>query len=136
MDLDPSMQMNVDEVIQTMRLDQLHEGQKDSHEAANKPLNDDKLPTKVEEAGECLGQPEIPANTQLAPTDHSLSIHPTTKTPAMQRPRSVPPEKESNEMDIDTTTVLATPSTPATTNGTQVYNLPQSPSTSDDSQGE
>lgn len=132
MDLDPSMRMNVDEVIQIMRLDQLHEGQKDSHEPANEPLNDENLHTNVEEAVECLGQPEIPANTQLAPTDHSLSI----QTPAMQRPRIVPPEKESNEMDVDTTTVLATPSTPATTNSTQVYSLPQPPSTSDDSQGE
>lgn len=131
------MQMNVDEVIQTMRLDQPHEVQEDSHEPANKRLNDENLPTNAEEAGECLGQPEIPAETQLAPTDHSLSsIHPATKMPAMQRPRSVPPEKESNETDVDTTTVLATPSTPATTNGTQVCSLPQSPSTSDDLQGE
>lgn len=131
------MQMNVDEVIHTMRLDQLYEGQKDSHEPTNKPLNDENLATNVGEAVECLGQPEISANTQLAPTDYALSIHPATKTPAIQRPGSVPSEKETNEMVVDTTTAPVSSTTPATMNGTQeVYSLPQSPSLSDDSQGE
>jgi hypothetical protein len=142
MDVDASMQMNVDvdEVIQTMRLDQPYEEQKGPQEPANKPLDDENLPIDLEGAGECLGQPQIPANMQLAPINHSLSIHPATKTPAIQRSRSVPPKKESNAMDIDTTGVLVTSSTgtrtPATMNGTQVYSLPQSPSTSDDPQGE
>lgn len=133
------MQMNVE----TLRLDQLAEGQKDSHEPSDKLINDENLPTLVKETGECLGQLEIPANTQLSQVeiDHSLLMHPATKMPAIQRLPSVPPENESNRMDVDTTAVLAASSTEThapstTTNGTQVYSLPQSPFTNGDSQGE
>ena len=138
MDVDASMEINVNEVIQTTRLDQLYE-QKDPYEPANKPLHDENLLINVEEAGECLGQPEMPSDTQLTPIDHSLSTHPATKMPEIQKPRSVPPKEESNAMDVDTTAALVTSSTgtrtPATTNGTLVYSLPQ-PSRGDDSQGE
>ncbi|KIM49001.1 hypothetical protein M413DRAFT_21301 [Hebeloma cylindrosporum] len=144
MDMDASTQMNVDEVMQTKRLDQPSEGQKDLHEPADKPWNDENLPTNIEEAGERIDQPEVRTNGQRTPeveTDHSLSIPPATKTPTIQRLPSVPPEKESNGMDLDINTVLLTSSTgtrtpPTTMNGTQVYNLPQSPSTSNSSPGE
>jgi len=140
MDADASMQMN----IETLRLDQLAEGQKGAHEPSDKLLNDENLPTLVKETGECLGQLEIPANTQLTPQvgiDHSLLIHPATKMPAIRRLPSVPPENESNKMDVDTTAVPVTSPTgthapTTTTNGTQVYSLPQSSFTSGDSQGE